>query len=247
MIISEDIKNEIKNHALENINEECCGFLVLPPKKVNLKLVKAKNVARNPASFFQISPLDYIKSSSIGQIKFVYHSHVNDNLDFSNNDKLNSKKHKTDYILYSVKFDKFKVFGHKRNSVANITKPFEWGVNDCFSTVVEFIKDATGKQMVLPKWYKAHDGVWHHKWPNAIQEIINLNPSFKKINFSEISHLKTNDVLCFSIHKKLKTEDHFGVYLGNGQFHHLPVNKYPISQDLDEFYFKRLTSAFRLQ
>ncbi len=245
MNINDNVKSEIKNHALEDSKRECCGFLVLPPKSFNLKVVKAKNIAERPEHFFKADPVDYLRACDEGDIKTVYHSHIDDNNEFSNNDKLNSKKHKVDYLLYNIKADNFFVYGHKRNSVADITKPFKWGVNDCFTTVRDFLKKSIAKELILPKWYKTHDEHWSKKHPLAVQEIIQLNPILKNIIFTDERQLQKNDIICFSVSEKIKTEDHFGVYVGNSQFYHLPMNKFPIFQDLSHFYSSKITSVYR--
>ena len=245
MNINENIKAQIKNHALQDPSKECCGFLVLPPKSFNLKVIKANNVSDRPEYFFKADPRDYLRACDEGEIKFIYHSHIEDNSEFSNNDKLNSKKHEIDYLLYNIKADNFFIYGHKRNSVADITKPFKWGTNDCFTTVRDYLKESIKKELVLPKWYKTHDEHWLAKHPLAVEEVIKLNPILKNIDFHNEKQLQQNDIICFTISRKIKVEDHFGVYLGNSRFYHLPMNKFPITQDLGEFYSSRITSVYR--
>ena len=246
MNIKDELKEQIKKHALRDPQKECCGFIILPERSFDLEVFECSNVAERPSHFFTIKPLDFLEASKKGKIKAIYHSHINDNEEFSENDKLNSKKHKIDYLLYNNIKDSFYHFGYKGNSIADMTKPFKWGINDCFTNVRDYIYKHTKTNILLPDWYINHDDLWQEKHPNVIREVLDLNPILKRVEYNNASSLKKYDILCFALFKKNKVEDHFGVYVGEERFFHLPLNKFPIIEDMGAFFKNKISSVYRI-
>lgn len=103
-----NIKNFIKNHALETFPEECCGFIVRNKKKI--KCVKMNNIAKNKRFFFKISIIDFLNISDMYKILYIYHSHTIDNNQFSQIDIKCALYNNINMILYNVKQDKFNYF-----------------------------------------------------------------------------------------------------------------------------------------
>ena len=109
MILDKENREFIKNHALEDTPKECCGFLYSDEDTGLVKTKKARNIAKEKNISFSVDTLDYFKTSNLGQIKAIYHSHTNGNPDFSLKDKEDSLKHKIDFVLYDLTSDIFKV------------------------------------------------------------------------------------------------------------------------------------------
>ncbi|MBH88291.1 MAG: hypothetical protein CMJ12_03925 [Pelagibacterales bacterium] len=94
--ISKKVKNNIKQHALNEYPNECCGFIIGYIENNTMQCVdikKSNNIANNPKNAFEIHPKDIInaikkyrntKLSVLGH----YHSHPNS--------LLNSKPSKKD-------------------------------------------------------------------------------------------------------------------------------------------------------
>jgi len=101
--MNNEIKQQIKLHALESINREVCGFII------NNKVVRCRNIAENNNNVV-IHPEDYLKVSLIGKPDFVYHSHNSDRLNFTLLDRLTLLNHNLRGIIYNTQLDKFNVF-----------------------------------------------------------------------------------------------------------------------------------------
>ena len=100
MNISNEILDEIKCFFLKNKNEENCGLLVQKDQKY--QFIKCINTSKDKKNNFSISPVDYIKAKSIGNIIYCCHSHLK-NGSFSNQDITNSFNNKINYLLYNLK------------------------------------------------------------------------------------------------------------------------------------------------
>jgi proteasome lid subunit RPN8/RPN11 len=102
------LKNKIKEHALKESPQECCGLIV--QKEGMLDAYSCRNRAQNKNDFFEIDPNDYLSASKTGEIVAYYHSHTEHESEFSNFDKFISDIHGFPTILYSIKHDKFKEY-----------------------------------------------------------------------------------------------------------------------------------------
>jgi proteasome lid subunit RPN8/RPN11 len=105
-ILNDMIKKKIKEHADEELPNECCGLVI--SSNGDRTLMKCKNVAQNPRDNFQIAGKEYIEASAAGKIIAYYHSHPEDEVGvFSESDKAVSRGHGISLILFSVKNKKF--------------------------------------------------------------------------------------------------------------------------------------------
>ena len=247
MTISEDVKSKIKLHALKNVQEECCGIIVEKFDKFDLQVIECKNIAETKKSFFAIDPKDYLRASAAGKVKAIYHSHITENENFSQSDKENSLKHKTDYILYNLKKDSFHHYGYKNNSTSEISKQFKWGDSDCIILVMDYLKSKGMKingDFLKKGKYSTRDPHWPEKLPNLIEDVLSVYNKFRKVS---VKDMKENDVLCFSIFKSKFTPkyDHWAVLVGENQIYHHPVNRYPTVEDLGRFYKAKLVDVYR--
>ncbi len=247
MIISKETKERIKEHALKNQSEECCGLIVQTKEKFDLETFECRNSAENKQTFFSLNPKDYLKASLRGEIKAVYHSHISDNEEFSVGDKENSKKHQVDYVLYNIKNDSFHLYEHKKNGVSNLSKKFKWGVADCIMLVVDYLEEKGIKiknDILTVGKYNSRDSHWPERFPNLIEDVLNVNNKFKKINKNS---MQEGDVLCFSIFKSSFSPlyDHWAVLVGDNQIYHHPVNRHPTVEDLGKFYRSKLIDVYR--
>tara|TARA_A100001201_G_scaffold143107_1_gene143381 strand:- start:3917 stop:4681 length:765 start_codon:yes stop_codon:yes gene_type:complete len=250
MIISEELKSEIRKHALQNVEEECCGVIYETTGDFDLQIFPCRNSAENKKSFFSVNPEDYLKASLKGKIKAIYHSHITENEEFSLGDKENSQKHKLDYILYNTKKDSFYFYKYKTNGVSEISKEFIWGVSDCLMLVKEHL-NKEDIPFELPenhrkaRYNKSWNSKWFEKFPNAIRDTLFLNNKLKKITGEK--EYKKNDIFCFSIFKSnfAPKYDHFAVYIGENQIYHHPINRYPSVEDFGKFYKSKLVDVYR--
>jgi len=103
-MISQQIKQKIKNHAQSVAPKECCGFVF------EKDIFECKNYSENPNHHFSISPREYLKASSLGDFKAVYHSHPQGEAKFSPYDIHVSQNMNLNFILYHNSTDEFLFF-----------------------------------------------------------------------------------------------------------------------------------------
>ena len=73
MNLTEDIKQEILDHAKQESPNESCGLIII--RKGRTKYKKCKNIAELPKHTFVLATDDYIKAEEEGEIVAVVHSH----------------------------------------------------------------------------------------------------------------------------------------------------------------------------
>lgn len=229
MFINDNLKLQIKEHALREYPKECCGLIISSGDK--LLTYSCKNISSNPLIHFELSPLDYIRAYDQGKNKIigVYHSQENDNL--SSLDILNSTNHKYYSIVYSYKNDRFfeitdKHFKYKKY----LGKEFYIGKQDCFSLIQEFYKN---EYNIIINDYKRNDD-WYTINPNIIIE------NYKKEGFIETTkeNLQEGDIILFRF-------KHFGIYLNNNLLLHHRRSTFSTIEMLNKFWFDLITNCYR--
>ena len=89
---------------MKNPEEEVCGFLLFERKRT--KLVPCENCAKDRRVNFKISFEDFIKTRKRGEIFGIYHSHIEEDEEFSQKDIIHSREIMLPYFLYSIKSDR---------------------------------------------------------------------------------------------------------------------------------------------
>ena len=263
-MITSEIKNFIKDHALTTSPQECCGLIVEEPTHLTQHAIRCKNLAENPLHNFSIDPRDYLTAARKGKIQATYHSHLGKE-GFSEIDKMNSSANQLKYILYSIQQDLFSEFDPSTNKILYLNKPFKIGVNDCFTLVKNYYAD--NLQLKLPeeivKIYKQSSE--KEDLQRAVKLIekksITYEDNFtqnsdgelvvssEKENFIKLfpkteKDLKKHDILIFGGKPRHKPY-HMGIYMGNTTFIHHPRNKFARSETINQFFWKRLIYTYR--
>src|SRR5690349_14684275 len=130
-MLTKELKNKIKEHAIQESPNECVGFIV------NGDTFPCKNQANNPIQHFSISPLDYLRANYFGNIEMIYHSH-NRNPEFSEFDKINLYNQNLRGVVYCREKDCFNIFLPESYNNKYIGRDFEIGVSDCLSLVSDY-------------------------------------------------------------------------------------------------------------
>lgn len=227
------LKQEIKEHSIQNIDEEICGLLVNTP--TGTKVFRSENLAPNKKSNFVVSPFDYLRASEFGQIIGCYHSHINDNSFFSEYDKKNADKHKIIYVLYSIKYDEFKIYLPNEQKNPLLNRKFEIGKYDCYSLVQDYF--LLNFNIKLREYDRKHG--WFKKNPELIYENF-INEGFEKIICDEF---EKHDVLCMGIDDKKLF--HFMIYQGNNTILHHPSKKLSTIETLSQFRKNKIKCVLR--
>lgn len=245
-MLTEDIKNSIKSHALEKAPEECCGLIF--DDGVKIDSFKCKNDAQNPLVNFSINPIDYLKCSYKGNIVATYHSHKNNEM-FSYLDKENSINHRLNYVMYNIKSNSFHHYDYKENKIFYLNKPYKVGENDCFTLVRNYLKK--NLSIDLPSELVESYDFGAFKNRQICRDLIKQKTSFPsqqkeffKVDINSQGNLCKNDIIVLGSNGKPM---HLGIYLGNGLMLHHPRNKFATTEQINETFFKRLLYAYRIK
>jgi len=100
-VISEIIQNGIRDHALRQDPEECCGVIA------GGKIFPAENLAHSPFHYV-MDPNTLLGAQAHAGLEYFYHSHVEEGPDPSPIDKKSCDSFGLPMIIYSVKENAFK-------------------------------------------------------------------------------------------------------------------------------------------
>ena len=241
-----NIKNQIRNFALNKPKEEVCGLIV----KNNFKfsIFPCQNISNNKTHFFTIKSTDYLKASLIGDIVCSFHSHPNEFSDCSEFDKQNSKNHNLPLIIYHNLSDTFKFFdsNYAKNECNNVLNKylninFELGRADCFTLIKNYYKNELKINIIDNDLIQNRKDKWFEK-NNLINLGFKLNNNFNKIN--DINDIKKHDIIVFNYFKE-GPPHHLGIYLGNLEFLHHPRLRLSCIEKLTDIYKKKITYLVR--
>ncbi len=226
MILTEEIKNDIKIHAKEEEPRECCGFIV-----EKMGAYKAKNISQEKGKF-KINPEDFLSASKLGEILAVYHSHLKeDESRFSEYDKFNSILHDYIYILYSLRDNSFSRFDPSLSNFNQyIGKTFKIGESDCYTLMRSFYQ----KELNISLNDYHRDG----QWQTYLDRLFDSN--FEREGFIEVTSLKKYDCILTKSRKNINS-NHIIIYLGNDLILHQPPNSYSRIEEYTEKH-KKITN-----
>lgn len=143
--IPAEVKNQIRKYALDNSNQEVCGYW-LPSSNT---ILKTENVAHDPVNSFTIDPDYHLSVVKRFPNAIIFHSHLGESTPaiLSQRDIISSKALKMPYLLYHVDFDEWDYFDP--NSLDSyplvenpyspdmieyyLGKPWQWDRWDCYT------------------------------------------------------------------------------------------------------------------
>jgi proteasome lid subunit RPN8/RPN11 len=204
LLMENDFLIQAKEHALKYKKEEACGLVVQVEN--NKIFLKSKNISLSKMESFAIDPLCYLYAKQYGDIIGCFHSHIK-NLSFSFHDIVNSFKHNLVYYLYNIKSDKFYIFDPKEKECYKkyINRPYELGVTDCETLIVDFYKNELDLDISLknsPKRiglsYNDLKTVNEHAWSLEKYESEYHRVGFEVLNPKTIKDLKIYDIIVFT-------------------------------------------------
>lgn len=110
-----DIFKFFKEYSKTYFNTECCGFLGKKNDQFVAKMVN--NRSPEPNLYFCVDPVDFIKFCEDNEIIAIFHSHIDGDASFSEEDKNASECTCIPYLLYSLKENKFAFYVPENNEV----------------------------------------------------------------------------------------------------------------------------------
>jgi proteasome lid subunit RPN8/RPN11 len=210
-IVNEKVCEEIEQHANENRDEECCGYVVLSNDV--LQTVKGRNIAENRKEHFVIDPYSYLKAFCTGKIVASYHSQKP--LEFSEKDVVNSEGHKLPMILFSLDTNKINIYNPIGNYNKYVGKPYKLGSSDCFSIIRNYYKNELNIDI---KDYP-RDVNWVSKPGNDYERY------YQDEGFFQVEDLAKNDIILLKF-PQFDHCSHAVIYMGNDIILHHLIGQY---------------------
>ena len=227
-MLTNDIKNQIREYAISNKGKEVCGLLV--KSRDEIIFYKCKNISPDPKDYCTLNPFDYIRVSEKGKI--VAHIHSQEDKEPSFLDYRNAVSHNIYSIIYSYKYDKFSIIEPKLKNYLNVD--YSIGKNDCFGMVRNYYKN----ELNIDINDYNRDAGWEIIRPNYILELFEKE-GFYKINLEDI---KRNDVIIFNFND---IPQHISIYMGNEMILHHPEEQKSIISELTKALKKRINIVIR--
>lgn len=219
-MLSDQIKQSIKDICLQDLSKESCGFVV--SRVSEIIVLQVKNISENPVHFFEIAPADYVKAERMGEIIHIFHSHNSDVLDFSEFDKKNSERLKIPYILYCTKTDEFKQYVPQNYINKYENREFVFGKTDCFNLIIDYYREQ--KNMIIPNFLSDRDALWNNRITDLLGQFLDRTPLKE-------THILEQDSILVLDYKNNRY--HFAIYLGNDLILHHPRDSKSIIEPLD--------------
>lgn len=130
------IKNNLTKLTKENPDKEICGIFYVNYDTFNY--FNCKNISTTPHNSFEIGAEDFIKAENSGDVVGVFHSHINETSEFSENDKNLAHQLGLPIFCYS-EFDKKMREYRPDNYTCNLyQRQFIRGYYDCYSLIRDY-------------------------------------------------------------------------------------------------------------
>lgn len=193
MILTEQTKSFILNHALDCYPAECCGLII------DDDYYPCDNVASNPTEHFEIDPKDFARAESMGEIQAIVHSHPNGNAEPSEVDRVQMGIHGIDWVICAFGYhaDGKEYFDVKRHKPKAYQAPllgreYHHGVQDCYSLVRDYYHREL--DIHLPDFHRT-DGWWEDENHEPLYENNFTKAGFIKVQ-NETNLQKHDVILC---------------------------------------------------
>ena len=106
MTLEDKLYLKMKKYSEQFKNSESCGLLYKDFSSGDIEFEECKNIHPEPEKFFEISPKEYLRTSSKGEITAAFHSHPFTEGP-SERDIHISKNLQIPFVIYSLKTKKF--------------------------------------------------------------------------------------------------------------------------------------------
>jgi proteasome lid subunit RPN8/RPN11 len=240
MILSEENKAIIKQQALRENPNECCGLVYLEGNSPTA--VPLKNVDADPANFFTIDPKDYLKTSLLGKIQGYYHSHIKESA-FSDFDLLMAEKLNLTAVMYCLADDKFYEYSPIGRELPFVGRQYVTGAIDCFSLVRDYYNKIYN--IILPDFENEYRLIEHKPDHPDNDRCHNVLPEyFEKNGFTKVSEVKEGDVILMNT-PNILSPVHCCIYKEHNQILHHPFGKKSNISLYKDIHKKYATHIFR--
>jgi len=236
-MIDKKIKNFIKQYSLKDFPNESCGFIA-SDNEDKFKCISCKNISKNPITCFEIAPLDFLKVKHFyKKIHYIYHSHTNQNIEFTEKDIKCAENLNLPIILYNTTHEIFKIYTPMSVSYDLIGRYFEYKKYDCFTLVRDFYLKKLNADLSIK--YENQLGTFDIK-KTFLENLMNINLEIVENK----NNIHINDILLLDGQNK---SSHFAIYLGEDKILHQPRYSLSKIENYSSFYKNRTDLIFRLK
>jgi proteasome lid subunit RPN8/RPN11 len=229
-----NVKNKIIKHAKREVPNECCGFIIQKEKELDVFECINSSVSKN--EHFKISPKQYLEATALGTITSVYHSHVNDNIEFSHFDKTQSEAQNIRYLMYHIGSNSFVEYVPTGKKDDLLGRSHIVGVSDCLTLVRDYYRTRHGVNI---KDYERNES-FDYGGEDLFRE------NYESEGFFEIekSELREGDAILINKFGE-SFLSHSAVYMGNDTILHHPAGGFSCIEEYSRALKERTLLAVR--
>jgi len=224
-------KNLIKQHALEDAPNECCGVI-----DSDGNVIKCKNTSPFPEEAFQIN---FSEVENLNKVHSFYHSHPV-SLEFSMTDKYYAHKRNIPCVVYSVDKDDFEIYvPNVFFELPLLGREFITNEVDCITLVRDYygrnlnisIPDVIHqiRQIEPNEWPKREEFWGYNRRSN--REFVKI---FEARGFKEVPTPKKHDII-LSDNGVVKALSHCAIYINDSEVMHHPYPSDSTTETLNSF------------
>lgn len=231
------IKKQVIDFAERYPNQESCGLFYINFN--TFSFYPCKNISQNPKETFEISTDDFLKVENIGTICGIFHSHINEDSEFSKNDKNCAEEADLPIFCYSLLDKKIKEFRPNSYKSNLYQREFIWGANDCYSIIRDYYWN--NFQYLMDDFDRDDD------FEQNNSSIILDNFQNQKFYIPENQiDIKEHDILLYKS-VRFAYPHHFEIYIGNSKVLQHLKNRLSGKDMISEGFFKKRYKILRFQ
>ena len=234
MVLTPELKSQLKEHALSDTTKECCGLFVNDGKYIPLQ-----NESKNPSESFVIELASIREIENKQNIIGIFHSHLDGT--FSGVDKHISEIKKIPSIIYKIKEDEFEIYEPIGLEIPYCGRSYAIGIFDCFTLIQDYYKRELNINISNVDYKFRYSMNFSEIEDNTPDNKVTINHLLQN-GFSEVKNLKKHDII-LSRCPKIKFGVHYSIYLENNKVLHQYMEE-PSSIDDYDSVQKKLTVGF---
>lgn len=242
---------KVKEQAIACPEEEVCGLIidgvVHPAKNVAFGIKSMPDGTRREASpkdDFELDDKSFqLWANSVGGDKkvVIYHSHVNENDDFTPSDVENMYATACPWLMVHVPSERIRYFDpHQQQPYEG--RPWHYAYSNCFTLVRDWLKRELNFTLVGPVLQREH--AWEDKMWNEIVEGCDRQMERLPRDFGK---LQRGDVLVFRVGERAFNPNHMGVMVSSEKnlFLHQLIDRPSAIKDFTSAYRKSVYYCYR--
>lgn len=234
MILDNDVKLAIANHAKEQSPRECCGLVIIFKGRQQYR--PCKNLA-NGSDNFILDPNDYESADREGEIVAVVHSHPNTSVKPSQADLVSCEASGLPWFIIGLPSEQWSYIEPNGYVAPLVGRTWSHGVLDCYAIIRDWYKQEKGINLL--DFHRSDD--WWKRGENLYLD------NFAKARFTqtEQSQLKQGDVILMTINSSVP--NHGALYLGDGLILHHVHGRLSTREVFGGYYLKNATHYLRYE